>query len=627
MKKIIILTVLLLIGGYFIMTEFKNPKTIPMEDFFKNPETSNYKISPDGNTISYLDSYKDRMNLYIMDKNFKNKKRLTSVTDRDINSYFWKTNDYIIYARDFKGDENFHLFSINLKTNEIKDLTPFEDTRAGVLDDLEDISNNEILIELNKRNKEVFDVYRLNIETGKMTMVEENPGNITGWLTDHNGKIKLASTTDGLIDSIFYRENENEKFKKIITTDFKDTFSPLFFTFDNKNLYLETNIGRDKTAFIKYDPRKKEELELIYENDKVDMGSLSYSKKRKKITAASYHTWKKQRVFFDDKTKKIIKNLESKLPELEISITSHDKEEETFIVRTYSDKTLGAYYIYDFKNDDLKKIGELSPWLDASNMADTKPISFKSRDGLTIHGYLIIPKGKEAKNLPVVVNPHGGPWHRDYWGFDKEAQFLANRGYAVLKINFRGSTGYGRAFWVKGFKQWGKDMQDDITDGVKWIINEGIANPKKIAIYGGSYGGYATLAGLTFTPDLYACGVDYVGVSNLFTFMNSIPPYWKPFLKKMQEMVGDPIKDKKLLREASPVFHVDKIKVPLFVAQGAKDPRVNINESDQIVEALKKRGIKVPYLVKENEGHGFRNEENRFDFYRKMESFLKDCLK
>ena len=251
------------------------------------------------------------------------------------------------------------------------------------------------------------------------------------------------------------------------------------------------------------------------------------------------------------------------------------------------------------------------------------PIKYKSRDGLTIHGYLTLPVGSDGKNLPVVVNPHGGPWARDTWGYRSEIQFLANRGFAVFQMNFRGSTGYGREFWEISFKEWGKSMQDDITDGVNWLIDEGIADPDRIAIYGASYGGYATLAGLIFTPDLYACGVDYVGVSSLFTFMETIPPYWELYRSMLYEMVGHPEKDKELLASSSPLLHVDKIKVPLFIAQGANDPRVKKSESDQIVEALKARGIDVPYMVKENEGHGFYNQENNFDFYREMEKFLK----
>jgi dipeptidyl aminopeptidase/acylaminoacyl peptidase len=272
-------------------------------------------------------------------------------------------------------------------------------------------------------------------------------------------------------------------------------------------------------------------------------------------------------------------------------------------------------------SQELTKLADLAPWLDEQALVKMLPITYRTRDGLTINGYLTLPRGG-GKNLPLVVNPHGGPWVRDSWGYNPEVQFLASRGYAVLQMNFRGSTGYGREFWEISFKQWGKGMQDDITDGVRHLIKEGIADPKRVAIYGGSYGGYATLAGLTFTPELYACGVDYVGVSNLFTFLNTIPPYWKPLLDMWHEMVGHPEREKALLEAASPLFHVDKIRVPLLIAQGAKDPRVNVNESDQMVAALKKRGLAVEYILKDNEGHGFHNEENRFEFYEAMERFL-----
>ena len=309
-----------------------------------------------------------------------------------------------------------------------------------------------------------------------------------------------------------------------------------------------------------------------------------------------------------------------------MSLASIDKAELQYIVRVYSDRSLGSYYLYNSSTKALTQLAELSPWLDANALAPMRPVTYQSRDGLAINGYLTLPKGHTGGPLPVVINPHGGPWARDVWGFNPEVQFLANRGYAVFQMNFRGSTGYGRKFWESSFKEWGRSMQNDISDGVKWLVQQGAANPKKLAIFGGSYGGYAVLAGLAFTPELYACGVDYVGVSNLFTFMNTIPPYWKPFLAMMHEMVGNPEKDATLLRAASPVFHVSQIRAPLFVAQGAKDPRVNIEESNQIVEALRKRDVKVEYLVKDNEGHGFHNEENRFEFYEKMEAFLNRCL-
>ena len=296
------------------------------------------------------------------------------------------------------------------------------------------------------------------------------------------------------------------------------------------------------------------------------------------------------------------------------------------MIRTYSDRSLGSYYLFDQNKMQIEKIADFSPWINEEEMAPMQPIKYQSRDGLTINGYLTLPLGKEAKNLPVIINPHGGPWVRDTWGYNPEIQLMANNGYAVLQMNYRGSTGYGRDFWEKSFKQWGRTMQDDITDGVQWLIDEGIADPKRVAIYGGSYGGYATLAGVTFTPDLYACAIDYVGVSNLFTFMTTIPPYWAPFLKMMYEMVGHPEKDKEQMAAASPVYHIDKIKAPLFVIQGANDPRVNIDESDQIVKALRAQGVDVLYMVKYDEGHGFHNEENRFEVYKAMLGFLNKYL-
>jgi len=366
-------------------------------------------------------------------------------------------------------------------------------------------------------------------------------------------------------------------------------------------------------------------MEVMFEHPEVDLSTLTYSRKRKVLTSIVYTTWKNERKFLDKIAEDRYKKLAARLPGKEVSISGADKEENTFIIRTFSDRSLGSYYLYEQEKDKLTKLADVSPWLNENDLAEMKPIKYTSRDGLTINGYLTLPKGK-SKNLPVVINPHGGPWYRDQWGFNPEVQFLANRGFAVLQMNFRGSTGYGRKFFEASFKQWGKNMQDDITDGVQWLIKEGIADPKRVAIYGASYGGYATLAGVTFTPDLYAAAVDYVGVANMFTFMKTIPPYWKPFLEMMYEMVGDPEKDKQLLTDASPVMHADKIKTPLLVAQGAKDPRVNKDESDQMVAALKKRGVAVEYIVKDNEGHGFSNEENRFEFYEAMERFLKKYL-
>ena len=595
---------------------------IPMEDFFRNPEKSSFKISPDGNHIAYMKPWKSRMNVYVVDIKTDVEKRLTSSSERSIYGFLWLGNNRIGYVKDDGGDENMHFYAVDKDGSNEIDLTPFEDVKTTIIDDLEEDSEH-VILGLNKRNQQIFDPYRVNVNTGKMEMIAENPGNISGWLTDHDGKLRIAVTSDGVNTSLLYRKSESDEFKSILTTDFKEGISPLFFTFDNKNIYVSSNRGRDKSAIYEFNIEQVQETKLIFEHEEVDVSSLMYSSKRKVLTGVNYTVAKTERVFFDDWRKNIQNKLEEKLPGYEVGITSFSKDEIKAVVVSYSDKSRGTYYIYDISEDKLTDLGKVSPWLNEDHMAQMKPVKYTSRDGLTIHGYLTLPKGSNGKNLPIVVNPHGGPWARDSWGYSSQVQFLANRGFGVFQMNFRGSTGYGREFWELSFKEWGKSMQDDITDGVKWLIDEGIADPKRIAIYGASYGGYATLAGLAFTPDLYACGVDYVGVSNIFTLLETLPPYWELGRQMMYEMIGNPETEKDILKAASPIFHVDSIKVPLFVAQGANDPRVKQAESDQIVEALRSRSVEVPYMLKEDEGHGFYNEENQFDFYRAMEKFLK----
>ena len=630
-NKILLFFIVLTVSSSFMIGGCKNKKMkvkqYSVEDFFRRPEKTSYQISPDGKYYSYKAPYKDRMNIFVQKIGKDSVIQLTKETDRDIAGYFWANNKKILFLKDDGGDENYKLHGVNIDGTDPKAYTDFDKVRTQIIDDLEDIPN-EIIIGLNKRNPQVFDPYRLNIETGKMTMLAENPGNIMGWMTDHNGKLRIAyAIVGGTNTSLLYRKTEKDEFKNVLTTNFKESLSPLFFTFDNKNIYASSNLGRDKSAIVIYDIENAKEIKTIFENKDYDVSSLSYSRKRKVITAASYTSWKRQRYFFDKETENMFNNLKKSLGKYEIAITSHNKNEDKFIVRTYSDRSLGAYYLYDKNTNKLDKICDVSPWLNENDLAEMKPIEYKSRDGLTIHGYLTLPKGKEAKNLPVVVNPHGGPWARDAWTYNPEVQLLANRGYAVFQMNFRGSTGYGKDFWTCSFKQWGLKMQDDITDGVNWLIDQGIADKDRIAIYGGSYGGYAVLAGITLTPDLYCCAVDYVGVSNLFSFMKTIPPYWKPLLEMNYEMVGDPVKDSVQLAATSPALHADKIKAPLFVAQGANDPRVNKNESDQIVKALKDRNVEVEYMVKDNEGHGFHNQENQFDFYNAMIKFLDKHMK
>ncbi len=552
-------------------------KRIPLRDFFRNPEKSGFQVSPDGNSISFVQPYRNRLNVFVQPRAGGPALRVTSETERDVAGYTWKGSRRIVYLKDFKGDENYHVVSVDADGANLVDLTPFDKVRAEIIDDRYD-RDDEIIIALNRRNPEIFDAYRVDLNTKELTLIAENPGNVTGWVTDHAGRIRLAMVTDGVNTSILHRPDESTPFKTVITTNFKQRIAPLFFDFDNKLLFAASNINRDKAAVVRLDPATAEEESVIFQHPEVDAADLAWSRKRKVCTEVQFVTWKRQRRFFDAEAEAIFNDLERQLPGYEIDLQSANEDENIFVVAAWSDRTQGVRYLYDTASRTLTKLAEIAPWLDEKQLAEMQPITYRARDGLTIQGYLTLPRGG-GKNLPLIVHPHGGPWARDVWGYDPEVQFLANRGYAVLQMNFRGSVGYGREFWQASFKQWGKKMQDDVTDGVHYAIEQGIADPKRVCIYGGSYGGYVTLAGLAFTPKLYACGVDYVGVSNLFTFIKTIPPYWKPMLDMFYEMVGNPETDKALLAEASPALHAENIRAPLLIAQGAQDPRVNIEES------------------------------------------------
>ncbi|WP_418302122.1 S9 family peptidase [Lysinibacillus fusiformis] len=601
-------------------------KEISVEDFMKNPGNFGYELSPDGNYITFASAWENRSNVFVKKMNDTSEPvRVSSSKDRDVAGFFWK-DDTLLYLKDKGGDENFHIYSTTFNGSEEKDLTPYPNVTVGILDSLQGVKD-EILIMMNKEDATVFDVYKLNVKTGNTTHVAKNPGNITNWLADRNGNVRVAVATDGVEGAVLYRDSEKDEFRPFIKMGAGDEVMPLAFSKDNKFIYATSNKGRDKVEVVKYDLQGNEEV--IMSNDEVDVSGVLYNADKDKLLYGAYATDKIHYQFFDQDFEKLFRQIQHKLgvQESEFGINDYNKEMTKFIVSVSSDTIYGKYYYYDSTTDELTELATLSPWLKAEELAEMHPISYKSRDGLIINGYLTLPKNKNAKDLPLIVNPHGGPWARDMWGFNPEVQLLANRGYAVLQVNFRSSTGYGKEFLQAGNKQWGLKIQDDITDGVQWAIDQGIADPKRIGIYGASFGGYATLAGIAYTPDLYAAAVDYVGVSNIFTLLDTIPPYWETMRDMFYERVGHPEKDKELLTAVSPVFHADKIKTPLFVAQGANDPRVNKAESDQIVEALRARGVDVEYMLKDNEGHGFANEENRIEFYNAMLKFLDHHLK
>ena len=603
---------------------------IDVKTFFKNPNKSGLRISPDGSYFSYKADYKGRMNIFVQKVTDTIGIRVTNDTLRSIGSYFWK-GDRIVYPQDIGGDENFQLFSVKADGSNLKALTPFPGIHTNVIDALKEIpgKEKELIVGINRRIRECDDPYLLNIETGELKLLYENKENYDTWVTDNTGVIRLASKPNGLDISWSYRNNEKETLSSLVTISSNDQFTVGSFDKENKNIYVLSNIGRDKVILVEYDPSAKKEVKELYSNKDYDLSSIIFDKKKGTLVSVSWTGEKPERYFFDKEWEKIYQGLDQKFEGYTANIYGYDDSRTKAIVGIYNDRMPGRSYIYDFKTMEIKEATNPASWIIEKQMGHTRPITYKSRDGLDIHGYLSLPVGVEAKNLPVVVNPHGGPWSRDEWGYNPEVQFLANRGYAVLQMNFRASTGYGKKFYEAGFKQWGRKMQDDITDGVEWLKKEGIADSNRIAIYGGSYGGNAALFGVTLTPDLYAAGVADVAASNMFTFIKNLAPEWGPYIKQFYEMVGDPNdpKDSMMLAEISPLFHVDKIKAPLFISCGANDPRVSRAESDQMVAALKKRGLYVEYMVKDNEGHGFNNQDSRFDFYGAIEKFLDKYVK
>jgi dipeptidyl aminopeptidase/acylaminoacyl peptidase len=603
---------------------------LDMKSFFKNGNKTSVLISPDGNYFSYRADYKGMMNIFVQKYSDTNAVRVTNDTVRSIGRYFWK-GDRIVFRQDIGGDENYQLFSVKTDGSDLKALTPFKGRHTNVIDALAEITGKEkeLLVGINKRSLDCDDPYLLNIETGELKLLYDNKENYDTWVIDNKGVLRFASKPDGINTSLSYRKSDSDPFSPLVTIPFEDKFTVCSFDKDNKNMFVLTDIGRDKVTLVEYDPSAKKEVKEIYSAKDYDLEKIFYDRKKNVLVSVSWTGEKNEMHYFDAEWEKIQQELDEKFEGYKTIIVGYDDARTKAITAIYNDRMWPKFYLYDFKTKEIKEAANPYPWCNEKQMSHTKPITYIARDGLVIHGYLTLPLGMKAKNLPVVVNPHGGPWSRDEWGINPEVQFLANRGYAVLQMDYRGSTGYGKKFYEAGFKQWGKKMQDDITDGVEWLKKEGIADPKRIGIYGGSFGGNAVLFGVTSTPDLYAAGVADVAASNMFTFIKTLGPEWGPYIKQFYEMVGDPSnpKDSIMLAEISPLFHVDKIKVPLFISCGANDPRVNRAESDQMVAALKKRGVVVEYMVKGDEGHGFSNQNNQFDFYGAMEKFLDKYVK
>lgn len=589
-------------------------RPIPLDVLFGNPEKASPRLSPDGKRVAWLAPDEGVLNIWL------DGKPLTKDRGRGIRSYFWAEDSRtLLYIQDKGGDENWHLW-----TSDGRDLTPFPGVQAQVVS-TDPKFPHEVLITLNKRDQRLHDVYRCDIRTGALTLVTENPGNVIGWLADPDFKIRGAKAMrpDGGSE-LLVRDDAEGPWRALMSWGPDDQGGAHGFAPGGKSVYVESSHESDATVLyeMSLDGKVKK---VLAESPGADLGGVLMHPRDYHAEAAAFeHDRLRWRVL----DKKLQADFDALAEQAagDVRLASRDDDDTTWLVLDTSDTKAPRFLKYDRKTKKAELLFSTRPKLDGYELAPMRPVKIKARDGLGLQGYLTIPAGPSHPR-PLILHVHGGPWVRDVWGFHPEVQFLASRGYAVLQVNYRGSMGFGKAFLHAGDREWGAKMQHDLTDAALWAVEQGHADKDRLAIYGGSYGGYAALAGAAFTPDLFRCAVDIVGPSNLITLIKSIPPYWAPMKCIFDLRVGDLEKEEDFLKERSPLFSADKIKIPLLIAQGANDPRVKQAESEMIVEALRNKGKDVEYLLFPDEGHGFARPENRLKFYEATERFLAKHLK
>jgi dipeptidyl aminopeptidase/acylaminoacyl peptidase len=619
------------------------PPLIPLRDLFGDPERALARLSPDGRRLSWLAPRDGVLNVWVRDREGGEPRPVTNDRDRGVRSYLWSRDSRrILYSQDQGGDENHHLLAVDVDGGRTRDLTPFPGVRAGLIA-APRATPRHVLVSMNLRDPAVFDAYRLTLATGRLRLVARNPGNIIGWLADREGLVRAARAQTPAGDyELLVRDDECSAFRVVAEFANEDGGHAFAFTPDGARLWVGSARGSDLERLVELDPADGSERELD-RDEEADLSGPVISDLSGELLGAAYLRDRVVVHAFDERFGRdweAVRGLHPGDPR----ITGQDADESAWTVVFDDDRDPGATFLYDRATGEAELLYRSRPWLDPETLAPMRPVTITSRDGLPLHSYLTLPlevepprpsdgaprhqaepgEGRSGR-LPAVLVVHGGPWARDAWGYDPQAQLLANRGYAVLQVNYRGSTGFGKRFTHAAEHEFAGRMHDDLIDGVEWLVAEGIADRGRIGIYGGSYGGYAALVGATFTPDVFAAVVSVVGPSSLVTLVRSFPPYWRPFLASTWfRYVGDPDDPEQLadLEARSPLNRVDAIRAPLLVVQGANDPRVTKAESDQIVEALRARGVEVEYLVRDDEGHGFVKPENRMDAYRAIERFF-----
>lgn len=610
---------------------------LPVESFFRNYEYAQVRISPDGTRLAALAPIKNRVGLAIINLDGRKANWAYAHRGADIRWFTWANTNRLLFSYSKNGYAISGLMAVDHDGKHAKELLDIGDSRERFLALLPN-SPDEILIqsEVNSRGEGYYrrwgyrwirrfpDVYRVNINTGSRKRVVKNPGHVFEWLVDHKGSVRVGVAEDEESIKVLYRADANASWENIAM--FKPTgdgVEPMAFDFDNQTLFVRLNAGEPTGGVYRFDPATKSLKDLAFRHAAVDVDALLLSEERQSVVGVTYETERPEVFWFDADRKRLQASVDRALTNTLNRVVSISRDERRAIIWAGSDRSPGTYYVLDVTTSKMEKLADMASWIDPAQMATMSPIEYKSRDGLTIHGYLTLPVGSSGKNLPLIVNPHGGPNMRDTWGFDPEVQFFANRGYAVLRMNFRGSSGYGSDFLRAGYRQWGLKQQDDITDGVRWAIDQGIADPKRIGIFGVSYGGYAAMMGLAKTPELYRCGISHAGVTDVARMLEFSIPTIQLIKSTTTELVGDPKTEKEFLKEISPLSHVDKIRVPVFLAYGALDPKVPLSNGRDLAQALKRRRVPCELMVKNDEGHGFARESNRIELWKRIDAFLK----
>ena len=609
---------------------------IPLEDFFKDPSFDEILISPGGTRVAALSKWKEHLNLYVIDLKTKRPTQLTGVDTMDVTDVQWIGDNRLIFTGRDDGYDTGGLCAIDAdgKNSRILGKSIKQQVNEGsyaprqtdFLDRYGE-STDDILVISNERREFDPNVYRMNVHTGAKRMVARNPGHIMHWIADGTGAVRAGFGEVGRDLFLIYREKADGGWREISRWDFqKGAIEPLAFDQSNQLLYVLSSLGRDTKSICLYDPATGRIVKELFANSVYDMDGVIISRVDHSLLGYSYEGEKPERVWTDPTMKKLQALVDQELPGIRNVFYSRSRDNTWVVIDAHSDRDPGTFYLLNARTLSMEKLVSRMESIKPAHMAEMKPIQYQARDGMTIHGYLTLPVGKDPHNLPLIVNPHGGPWVRDEWRFIPEVQFLASRGYAVLQMNFRGSTGYGGKLLTAGYGQWGLSMQDDITDGVRWVISQGIANPKRIAIYGASYGGYATMAGLAFTPELYRCGINYVGVTDIELLLKTIPEAWEATRAQLEAMTGNAKKDRERLRATSPLLNADKIRVPVFFAYGELDDRVDMKHATRLASKLKDNHVPIEWMVRSDEGHGYRHWKNKIEFYQTAERFLAENL-